>query len=246
MAGFESSWGESIHRIENTMSTSSFEDILDIVGIEIYTYLVPTELFFVSLCNKDKLSDVKKQLFKVCTRHLPLKLGNETDIFISFSKGRSFASKERLIDHVLSKIETAGMRVPGTKTVEESLTNARGKLLGSNCVELQVSVFKKCLATSFYHREGISFGYAAERIKRMLYEDPCKNGAEKDVQLHNFIRDWMFCILSMKQNDGLIIGQWVWQLVRYGSIGRGIMMSIPESEDLIEISYNKINVDIMS
>ena len=106
------------------------DEVVDTIGIQIYQYLHPKDLFFLSICNHKLYNDiVHKKLAEICISHLPLHLGAGTNYLGTFREGTSFGSKEELLEFVLDKTEEADLLLQGTTTVEESRRLAREKIL---------------------------------------------------------------------------------------------------------------------
>ena len=106
------------------------DEVVDTIGIQIYQYLHPKDLFFLSICNHKLYNDIVHQkLAEICISHLPLHLGKGTNYLGTFREGTSFGSKEELLEFVLDKKEEADILLQGTTTVEESRRLAREKIL---------------------------------------------------------------------------------------------------------------------
>lgn len=214
------------------------QDVLDNVGMQIYYYLHPKDLFSLGSCSRHLRNDVvHSKLDKICIHHLPLQLGAATNYLAEFREGHSFSDKEELLNHVLDKTEAAKLVLVDTRTVKESRSRAREVLLlgndykstakfhalhdkNDNLIALPTTV--EC-----YYQNGIEKRSAISWANYNLDRDACKrNGADKET--YQFIQAWLNCIFS--RNDNRTFGMWRWSckhrdLNGHGIAGVGVMIT---------------------
>ncbi len=95
------------------MTANGFEHVINVININLFSYLAPKDLFHLSCANKSCEKVVGEHLFETCRSQLeiPVKQGRQgcrLDLAgglcnLKFSRGRTFHTKAELLDFVCAK-----------------------------------------------------------------------------------------------------------------------------------------------
>eukprot|EP00581_Thalassiosira_minuscula_P018842 CAMPEP_0183718478 /NCGR_PEP_ID=MMETSP0737-20130205/11717_1 /TAXON_ID=385413 /ORGANISM="Thalassiosira miniscula, Strain CCMP1093" /LENGTH=297 /DNA_ID=CAMNT_0025948039 /DNA_START=86 /DNA_END=979 /DNA_ORIENTATION=- len=240
----------------STQDIATITNVLDTIGIEVYKYLHPSELFSFSLANHHVYNEVSKGLIQTCLRQLPPNFGsNSSEHSIIFKTRHSFPEKEKLLDHVMNKIRTAELKLVGAEdsSAEDALTKAREVLHACGVHARGVGGSAKFFSTNYEHpkhlqTEFTSVGYHYEKDNRKLSRNRSqymisRMALEGDASHIVPIKTWIDYILSQKQ---IVAGTWFWS-VRHRNLdfqgveGKGVMISSPNVEgEEMEICWTKM------
>jgi len=238
------------------------DEVVDTIGIQIYQYLHPKDLFFLSICNHKLYNDiVHKKLAEICISHLPLQLGAGTNYLGTFKEGASFGSKEELLKLLLDKTEVADILLENTTTTEESRRLAKEKILGgiTYClfyprgVDNPTFATATCTTTECHYRWGVLDGVASSWVDQIINRSTFR----KDKETHTLINSWLDFLLAIggsdRRNESSVIsfGMWSWsckhpKLNGQGIAGTGVMIKIQQqngeegnSSKIVEISFKR-------
>eukprot|EP00571_Detonula_confervacea_P017241 CAMPEP_0172312046 /NCGR_PEP_ID=MMETSP1058-20130122/16472_1 /TAXON_ID=83371 /ORGANISM="Detonula confervacea, Strain CCMP 353" /LENGTH=245 /DNA_ID=CAMNT_0013025391 /DNA_START=118 /DNA_END=855 /DNA_ORIENTATION=- len=226
--------------------TFQFQDVLENVGMNIYYYLHPKDLFSFGSCSRQLWNDIiHNKLAKICMHHLPLHLGVGTNYLAEFCKGHSFSDKAELLEYVLDKTEAAKLMIVDTNTMEESRSRAREVLLGDdnkstakfyapnrNDSNNLLSHPLQCTVECHYQNV-IEKCSAMSWVKYILDRDAFKKN-RKDKDTCQFIKAWLDFLFSQRNID---FGMWRWSckhgnLNGHGIAGVGVMLITVDSEGI--------------
>lgn len=233
----DDSSGEEGYWVGSYASSTTITNVLDTIGIEVYKFLHPNDLFSFSLANHHVFNEVSKGLIQACLRQLPSNFGsNGRDHVIVFNNRHSFLKKEHLLDHLLDKIQIADLKLVGNEnqTMEDSLMRARDVFshqAGAKFVSLNDDL-PEHLRTEYtsagYHYEKENKGLATSRSKYILSRMAMEGKMSKHITI---VKTWINYILSQKQ---IVAGSWLWS-VRHRNLdfqgveGKGVMISSPNA-----------------
>ncbi|KAL7521495.1 hypothetical protein ACHAWX_006170 [Stephanocyclus meneghinianus] len=222
--------------------------VTDTIGLEIYSFLHPCDLFRLSFTTHRIFDGIRKHLIQVALRQLPPILDDHSvrvEYQVTASDKHSFRNREKLLSHVLEKVETAELNVAGL-TMEESLIIAREVLNN----EKKPGVYGATLMSPATHRfpdpEYTHVGYNYQKENRELAVIRGKDILERMALIGqvsariDFVKSWLDYLFA--QNNYLVIGSWFWScrhrnLDFQGVEGKGVMFSIRESPvEELEIS----------
>ena len=228
-----------------TCPNPTFDEILDIVGIDFYKYLTPKDLFSVGICSHQRFDEVCKNIIQIFMQHLPLELGEGTKSLISFSKRHSFSSKEQMIDYFADRIKASGIRLANDTENAEGASNRVKTALNddSGFVMVEGTNENELIPATCIYRSEIPFDSTLMFIQYIL-----NNDKHKDTPAHRFVRNWVLCIVYLKRNDAFVAGQWRWYLPHPnflhsgGFEGLGVMMSFLETGETIELSWKRFSI----
>eukprot|EP01082_Thalassiosira_pseudonana_P009981 g8842.t1 g8842 contig34:247820-248422(-) len=197
---------------------TSFNDVIDTIGIEIYCFLHPKDLFSFSLCSHNRHNRVSASIVKICTRHLPIRLGIDTNYPVVLAEGHSFSSKKQVKELMLEKIHLAKLQVPHD-------TNSS--------FDLETSV-------EYHHHDEIDNESALHWVNYILDRDACRNGKGKGS--FNFVREWLRYVISQRD---VYIGLWRWNLNNrnlhaQGMFGVGVKISTLEPRAEMELRLTRL------
>ena len=214
-------------------------DIIDIAGknIEIYSYLQPQELCWLSQCNRKLLTDVKNNRNVVLRSCLPIRMvdsENNDEIFLA--EGQTFTEKEEIHEFMVQRFDRAGILVRETKTREHSIERARYLLQYQNYCHLTLpehtfNALAEC------HIDEIDAEYA----KTMIGWGDCRNVMQQNPEAHQYAMNWARYLLSDPDAEAT---RWNWvsnhpnfkhQSVR----GTGIVISTPDFPEKIEVRWDR-------
>ena len=208
--------------------------VMDAIGLEIYSYLHPKDLFNLSQTCRRILAETSNNLISVALRQLPSILHDmqqAVEYQVQVSKEHSFSNRNQLLNHVLQKIEVAELRFIG-QTTAQSLVNARGVLNS----EKKPGVYGATLiyeTPSFPDPEYVHVGYNYQKVNKDSATARCKNIIERMMSSSlqredvSVVKHWLKYLLSQRN---LRIGSWFWtcrhrNLDFQGVEGKGIMFS---------------------
>ncbi|KAL7554166.1 hypothetical protein ACHAWF_018853 [Thalassiosira exigua] len=212
--------------------------LLDQIGIEVFKFLHPRDLFSLGLTNHHISKEISKEIIHTCLRQLPQ---NFTcciaDHQVSFSPGHTFQSREELLDHLMDKCRAAELKILGSEnqSLDDSLAMARRTLTsknGSKFVFINPEL-PEHLSTEYtsvgIHFESNNKKVASSRsayiVSKMIEakeeeEDEeidegmrrkvtsAEGAAEKASELVATAGVWIQCILS--QRNEIAAGTWFW------------------------------------
>ena len=234
-------------------------NVIDSIGIEIYKYLYPQELFKFSLSSQHIYHGISKGIIQACLRQMPPNFGScGVDHCVSINNRHSFYKKDDVLEYLLDKkIRVAELKLVETETLslEESIDKARQVLSNkksgakfisySNINDMSLPVHIRNEA------EYINAGYHFEKDNKELATERCKyilsrllEGEELIISKHiPIIKTWINYILSQKH---IIAGTWFWScrhrlLDFQGVEGKGVTISSPSvvGEEM-EISWMRM------
>ena len=219
------------------MYTNMITNVLDTIGIELYKFLQPKDLFSLSLTNRHIYNGISKGVIQACLLQLPSKFNdqssNESDTIcyqvligdhvISFRNRHSFYNKEEVLDYLLqNKVKVAELKLVQSEheSMEESLKMARRLLLtnqkkGAKFVtynnDERVPIQERAEYTSCgYHYETNNKELAIERSNYILSRMESDNCGEDGIISKNhtpIIKSWIQYILSQQH---IVAGTWFW------------------------------------
>lgn len=224
-----------------------FQDVLENAGMHIYYFLQPKELFSFGICSRKLWNDIiHDKLAMVCKYHLlPLQLGARTNYLAEFRERISFSDKAALLEHVLDKVEAAGLVLADTTTMDESRSRAREVLvLGDG----NTSTAKFCalnrgdeiksssllpITVECHYQHSIEKDSAISWVEYILDRDACKNKNGSDRLTYQFIKEWLDFLFSCRPDGSF--GMWRWsckhpKLNGHGIAGVGVTRTITNDE----------------
>jgi hypothetical protein len=208
--------------------TSELYTVLDVVGVNIYSCLLPSELHALTLTSQHLSNEVPPHLVRTCIEVFSQSVGYSIEdksgnhFSVGFEKGGVFPSEGELVRNHLRHIHRDGLRIYDTESEEESMQQAAALLRQDNSCFLpfmhpegdeNVMISPKY---NFYGRRGLISG--EEELSSMwIYK--CKVKKSRDfvrrawVYRHlginknhantftrlDLIRAWVYCLMSMKQ-----------------------------------------------
>jgi hypothetical protein len=116
------------------MSTNELYTVLDVMGVNIYSCLLPSELHALTLTSKHLSSDVPQHLVRTCIEVFSQSVGYSIEdksgnhFSVGFAKGGAFPSKGELVKSHLRHIHRDGLRICDTESEEESMEQATALL----------------------------------------------------------------------------------------------------------------------
>ena len=215
-------------------------NVIDAIGLEVYSFFHPKDLFNLSLANHHISDGIHENLIQVALRQLPNVLDEQIECQVKVSKQHSFRNREHLLDQLLHKIEAAELKFAG-KTREQSLIDAKEVLN----TEKKPGVYGATLISeTSWGTPGPEYthvGYNYQKDNLPLATVRCKDilGRMSCMQQASLVKSWMDYLLVQKS---LTIGSWFWTCRhRYldfqGVEGKGIMFFNPESGEELELQY---------
>jgi hypothetical protein len=203
--------------------------ILDVVGVNLYSYLLPSELHALTLTSSPLSHEVPKQLVRTCTEVFSKSVGYSVEdkdgnhFSAGFAHGNASANEGDVVTGHLQHIHRDGLRIRGTRSAKESLQQATSLLRED-----------KTSFLPFTHPEGdgnvvispkYDFIHETHRISKedalsSMWVCKCKVKKTRDfvrrawVYRHlginknlantftrlDLIRAWVYCLLRLKQN----------------------------------------------
>ena len=212
-------------------------NVLDTIGIELYKFLHPKDLFLFSLTNRHIHEIISKGVIQACLLQLASKFNdqnsNESDAIcyqvligdhvISFRNRHSFYNKEEVLDYLLqNKVKVAELKLvqAENESMDESLKMARQLLLTNQKRGLKfvtynnderVPIQERAEYTSCgYHYETNNKELAIERANYILSRMESEIRREDDIMSKNhtpIIKTWIQYILSQQH---IVAGTWFW------------------------------------
>ena len=97
----------------------TIKNVIDSIGIEIYKYLYPQELFSFSLSNQHVYHGISKGIIQACLRQLPPNFGSSgVDHCVSINNRHSFYKKDEVLEYLLDKkIRVAELKLAATDSI---------------------------------------------------------------------------------------------------------------------------------
>ena len=215
----------------------NISDVLDVIGIEIYKYLVPRELFHFSLASHHVHEEVSKGLIQSCLRQMPPNFGSEgKDHCITFNRRHSYYTKEMLLDQLLDKVQVAELKILGAEdqSMEDSLSQAREILTRKKAGARFISYNSELPAHLQFEYTSVGYNYDADNKKlavsrssyilsRMAMAETEDSSDEEEEQDNNneedrekqqkqlqhtpIVKTWIGYILSQRH---IVAGTWFW------------------------------------
>ncbi|KAL3805847.1 hypothetical protein HJC23_007808 [Cyclotella cryptica] len=231
------------------MRDLTLEKVTDVIGLEIYSFLHPRDLFSLSSTTHCIFDGIRKNLMQVALRQLPLILDDHLDRMeyrVIASNVHSFPSREKLLSHVLEKVETAELNVAGL-TLEESLIIAREVLNNEKKPGVYGATLMSPTTDRFPDPEYTHVGYNYQKENRELAVIRGKDIVERMALMGQesvrveFVQSWLGYLFAQRKD--LVIGSWFWScrhrnLDFQGVEGKGVMFSSRESPvEELEISF---------
>eukprot|EP00584_Thalassiosira_punctigera_P005600 CAMPEP_0172530486 /NCGR_PEP_ID=MMETSP1067-20121228/4207_1 /TAXON_ID=265564 ORGANISM="Thalassiosira punctigera, Strain Tpunct2005C2" /NCGR_SAMPLE_ID=MMETSP1067 /ASSEMBLY_ACC=CAM_ASM_000444 /LENGTH=265 /DNA_ID=CAMNT_0013314705 /DNA_START=386 /DNA_END=1183 /DNA_ORIENTATION=+ len=225
--------------INGSTDAITIANVLDVIGIEVYKFLLPKDLHLFSLANHHVFDEVSKGLIQACLRQLPPNfVCRGIDHTISFNTRHSFPEKGPLMDHLLGKIKTAELKMVGTEsqTAEESLARAREVLSDKTSAKFYSHNSKLPVHLQLeFTSAGYHFDKDDKKLATSRSEYILSRMAKEGEMSHHIptVKTWINYILS--QNH-VVAGTWFWScrhrnLDFQGVEGKGVMISSPKTED---------------
>eukprot|EP00970_Alexandrium_tamarense_P005746 scaffold934_cov191-Alexandrium_tamarense.AAC.27 len=225
----------------------SFNDISDDIVFEVYAFLHPQDLLYLSLANRHSHKEITRRVLQIARLQLPRQLENADsigmDYVIAFSEEFMFRSREGVIEHVLKKAETAELRLVGVPNVEESILEARRVLKKRSGVTLVTSPTDR-FQDPEYINVGCHFQHVQEdkelAMKRANDIVARIQSTEELADNARLIKAWMYFILSQRR---ITAGSWFWScrhpsLDFQGVEAKGVMISSNGEE--LEITWTRM------
>jgi hypothetical protein len=221
---------------------ATFFKVNNAVGLEIYYFLHPADLFHLSLTSIHIFDEIRNDILQIALRQLPFILKDDdidqVEYQVKVSKDRSYPSREHLLHHVLQKIEVAELKFAG-QTHEESLINAKEVLNTEKKPGVYGATLMSETSWRFPDPEYTHVGYNYQQENKDSATVRCKDILErmsstKDISI---FKCWMGYLFAQKS---LVIGSWFWtcrhrHLDFHGVEGKGIVFSIPETKECLEV-----------
>eukprot|EP01082_Thalassiosira_pseudonana_P002190 g2120.t1 g2120 contig11:753042-753905(+) len=201
----------------------SFNDISDDIVFEVYAFLHPQDLLYLSLANRHSHKEITRRVLQIARLQLPRQLENADsigmDYVIAFSEEFMFRSREGVIEHVLKKAETAELRLVGVPNVEEFQDP---EYINVGCHFQHVQEDKE-----------LAIKRANDIVARIQSTEELADNAR-------LIKAWMYFILSQRR---ITAGSWFWScrhpsLDFQGVEAKGVMISSNGEE--LEITWTRM------
>lgn len=112
------------------MNCSELQKVLDVVGVNIYSSLLPSELHALTLSSRHLSEEVPKHLVRTCIEVFSKSVGyyvedkNGNHFTVGFTKGDAIPSKGEVVYNHLQHVHRDGLRIQNTKTEEDSMKQA--------------------------------------------------------------------------------------------------------------------------
>ena len=201
--------------------------VLDVVGVNLYSYLLPSELHALTLTSSPLSHEVPKQLVRTCAEVFSKSVGysvedkNGNHFSAGFAQGNATVNEGDAVTGHLEHIHRDGLRIRGTRSERESIKRA-------------ISLCEDNSFIPFTHPEGdgnvvispkYDFIHQTHHISRedalsSMWVYKCKVKKTRDFvrrawvyrhlginknQANTFtrlelIRAWVYCLLRLKQN----------------------------------------------
>jgi len=245
------------------------DEVVDTIGIQLYQYLHPKDLFYLSICNHKLYNDiVHKKLAEICISHLPLQLGKGTNYLGTFKEGASSGSKEELLEFVLDKTEAADIVIKGTSTFEESRHKTRENIIDNSDTSGRfyprgnptyiIPIIIEC-KYEWSTENSVASSWVDHILNRSTFRGDKKKYVpfRKDKKTYAIIKSWLdflFAIQNSNRYENMIsFGMWSWKcnhpkLKGQGIAGMGVMMNIQHqngngeegnNDKIVEISFTR-------
>lgn len=208
-------------------------NVLDAIGIEVYKYLHPEELFRFSLASHHIYHEVSKGLIQACLRQMPQNFGSQDiDHCIKFNNRHSYTTKEKLLDHLLGKIRTAELKLVGTEDLslddsieraKEALTNKLGAKFLSYNSDLPVHLRAEFTSVG-HHYDVDNKPLATSRTRYILSRMEIINTSEKEEEEEGDNTNNNRNTLSSSQDqhyDATIVKRWIEYILSQNHIVAG-------------------------
>ena len=209
----------------------TMDDVVAGVGVELYTYLEPRDLFTLSCTNRSLRDDIDKDLFTVCSRQLaslPVD-GDDDEVMgssVVISKDHSFHSRDELSEHLLEKIKLANLRLRygspdfvGTDTLEGTLAKTRQAIndeasrsgskgwygiFNNDPAEIWKASLKQPFTVGYNFEDELRRG----RSRGCFIDWKLRNMDSQGINSKKIVRDWARFIIS---HQGIVGREWQWK-----------------------------------
>ena len=208
--------------------SSELYTVLNVVGINVFSFLLPSELHALTLTSSHLSNEVPKQMVRTCIEVFSQSVGysvedkNGNHFSVGFARGDAIADKEGLIKDHLQHIHRDGLRICDTEGASESMEEATAMLNeGRNFLPFtHPNGVENVLISPLYryHREVGSSTPSAEALSS-IWITRCRVKKSRDFvrrafvyrhlgikknQANTFtrldlIRAWVYCLFRLKQ-----------------------------------------------